>query len=294
MGPIGWIILALIAIIAIVVIFWDEIKAAFLAFGNWLWGYIEPFWNQIVELFSTAFNWIKEVLNWDELVALIQDFGARFMEIWNGFWSIVTETLSAIWDLIVGIVTGNTDKARNAIGRLADIPGKFAAWFSGAYNSVKEWLGKALSYITELPGRILDALGDLGSLLYNAGKDLIDGLLNGIRNSFGTVQDLLGDLTSQLPDWKGPENLDKIILEPNGEMVVGGFLKGVKNAVPALRAYLQNLTAELPLMVGSGIDAAQAPPAGDRGITIENFNPQAADNRFTADQLWSQAKMVYS
>jgi hypothetical protein len=294
LGPIGWIILALIAIAAVVIVFWDEIKAAFIAFGSWLWGYIEPYWNAIVSFFQTVWTWIKDALNWDELVALVVDFAARMKAIWDGFWSIIKEILSATWDLIVGIVTGNTDKARNALGRLADIPGKFADWFGGAYNSVKEWLGKALDYISELPSSILDKLGDLGSLLWNAGKDLIQGLINGIKDSFGTVKDLLGDLTSQLPDWKGPKELDKIILEQSGELVVGGFVKGIRKGIPTVKSALAGLTADIPVAVNSNTDAVQAPDPGGRGIHIENYSPQAADNRFTADQLWAQAKMVYS
>ena len=48
-------------------------------------------------------------------------------------------------------------------------------------------MGGLLSFVSGIPGKILSALGDLGSLLFNAGKRIIQGLINGIGSMIGSV-----------------------------------------------------------------------------------------------------------
>lgn len=47
-------------------------------------------------------------------------------------------------------------------------------------NAVSTGFNNVVSFIRTVPGKISSALGNLGSLLYNAGKNLMQGLLNGI------------------------------------------------------------------------------------------------------------------
>ncbi len=47
-------------------------------------------------------------------------------------------------------------------------------------NAVSAGFNNVVNYIKTVPGKISSALGNLGSLLYNAGKNLMEGLLNGI------------------------------------------------------------------------------------------------------------------
>lgn len=63
------------------------------------------------------------------------------------------------------------------------IPAAFAKAKDGAASAV----GALLSVVGGLPGRILGALGNLGSLLFSAGGDLLRGLANGIGAAVGNV-----------------------------------------------------------------------------------------------------------
>ncbi|MGW5637119.1 hypothetical protein ACWEWQ_20125, partial [Streptomyces sp. NPDC003832] len=120
----------------------------------------------------------------------------------------------------------------------------------------------AVDWVKKLPGRARDALGNVGSVLKNAGIQLIRGFIDGVKSMFGSVKGTLGDLTSQLTSWKGPESLDKRILTPNGHMVIGGFMAGIADRIPALRRQLGTLTSDLPSM---GLDVNPRGVAGTRG-----------------------------
>jgi hypothetical protein len=47
-----------------------------------------------------------------------------------------------------------------------------------------------VDFARSIPGRITDAVGDLFGTLYNAGRNLIQGLINGITDKFGPLRDI--------------------------------------------------------------------------------------------------------
>lgn len=63
------------------------------------------------------------------------------------------------------------------------------AQFVGA---VASGINNAISWFNSLPGRILAAVSGFGSLLYNAGRELIGGLVNGIRDAVGSIASAVG------------------------------------------------------------------------------------------------------
>jgi hypothetical protein len=58
--------------------------------------------------------------------------------------------------------------------------------------------GRVISLAAGLPGRILRALGNLGSLLYNAGRNIIQGLINGITSMIGSIGSAMGGIASTI------------------------------------------------------------------------------------------------
>lgn len=70
-------------------------------------------------------------------------------------------------------------------------------------KGVKEKTGEAVEFVKGIPGKISDALGDLGSFLYNKGVDLIAGFARGIadkmQDAIDAVKDGLGKIAGLLP-----------------------------------------------------------------------------------------------
>lgn len=137
-----------------------------------------------------------------------------------------------------------------------------------------------------IPGQIMGVFDDLGYSLYRAGQSIINSFISGIQSRFYAVERTLLDLTSHLPDWKGPPEVDARILSPSGKLLMDGLMGGISSRVPALRAQLQGITGDIagmPLGVGvpslPGIasatgptrSAAAAPAAASGGITIQNL-----------------------
>lgn len=158
-----------------------------------------------------------------------------------------------------------------------------AAW-DGIKGAVTAGISAVIGYFTGMPGRILGALGNLGGLLSGAGRAVIQGFLDGITGAFGRVRDTLSNLTSMLPDWKGPATRDAEILRNAGRLVMGGFDAGLIDKFGDVRRTLGGITADIrdlaglrvggPSFVqdrlgigGGGTRGAQAAPAVMGGVT---------------------------
>lgn len=139
----------------------------------------------------------------------------------TGFFKVV-EAISDFWNWI-----------KKTISKLFDFK-----------DSVKDSMGSAVDAIGALPGKAKNAIGDLGNTLWNAGKTLIQGFINGVDSMIGTLKNKLSMITNMLPDWKGPATLDARILRPTGHLVMQGFMRGIDDVVPSLKKQLADITKD--------------------------------------------------
>lgn len=144
-----------------------------------------------------------------------------------------------------------------------------------------------VTWMRGLPGRIRSALGDTGRMLYQAGRNILQGLINGLRAMFGPLESTLTWVTNRIPDWKGPADRDRRLLEPAGEAIMRGLIRGIDGQVPALRSELGTVTdivAGTPLgspAAGLSVSSAAVPaPAvlGFGGDAPDSFLRWLRDN----------------
>lgn len=113
--------------------------------------------------------------------------GAQLSRI-SGAAQAVLSWIRSHWPLLLAILTGPIGLAVLAIVRHWD---KIKSGAVTAWNAV-------VTFVQGIPGRILGALGDLGSLLYQAGRNVIQGLINGIKSMVGAVGDAIGGVASKI------------------------------------------------------------------------------------------------
>ena len=73
---------------------------------------------------------------------------------------------------------------------------------------------------------------------------MIQGFVDGIYSAFDKVKSTLNELTSFLPDWKGPVDVDRVILRDAGKLVIGGFIDGMESQYVQVEQSLGNLTKQ--------------------------------------------------
>lgn len=195
---------------------WDGLQIAWNAVGQPVLNVIIGAFNIMKEGLALAFRLVRasfEVLweavkrAWDAIGRPIVDFIiSAFNFWWSGMqrifgwvragWSALWGAVRAGWDAVgrpvVDTVVGVFGWFRDKIKAAFDIVSGFA---SDLWNDISNFFGKIFTKIGEVKDKVLQPFKDAGSWLVDAGKNIIDGLLNGI-----------GDLGKKIADWF----LDKI------------------------------------------------------------------------------------
>lgn len=295
-NPIGVVILAIAALIAVVILLvknWDTISAwlksvwnGFLAWAKGVWDGFALFWtnlwntiwkwvsDRITDIRNFAVNTFNTVITW--IVARWNDFLQFWVDLWNQIWKWVSDRLTDIRNWI-------NDKINDAVKffqRLGELPGRVAAWFGQVKDAIVDKFNQAVDWVRGIPGRIRDALGDLGNLLWNAGKAIIDGLWNGLKSAWNAVTSWVSGIGSWIADHKGPIDYDRQLLVPHGNAIMDGLHEGLMAGGERVQRYLDGFTTGIGntalsgslsmadhTFSGSGVGAGSG--GGNTYITVE-------------------------
>ena len=262
-NPITWIILAIVALIAGLVLLvqnWDAV-AAFLS-GVWsaVVTAVTDGWNGLVSWFSSGMQGISETLAagwaqvvagatgvwngivaffagvWSSIVGGVSGFGSSVIGFLAGVWSSIVSTATDRWNGLVAffagvwssIVGGVSGFGSSVIGFLAGV------WSSIVSTATDRWNG-LVSFVTGAPGRIFAGLASLADL---GGKALawFGGMYTAAQNKLNELVGWVGGIPGRLVSALGN---------------IGGML------VDSGRSFLEGLARGISQGVGSAISAAQ-------------------------------------
>lgn len=162
---------------------------------------------------------------------------------------------------------------------------------TGVAVLVGAWRGvlAAARWVTDLRDRILGTITGLISKFVGFGRDLMRGLVDGIRAGIGWVRDQVRALGSLLPDW-----LEKVlgIASPStvmariGAQVTQGLARGVVGQAGALRRAMSTVSDVMTggvspqlagILGGGALQIQPAAAAGAQAVTIQVNVPASAD-----------------
>lgn len=151
---------------------------------------------------------------------------------------------------------GVTTAIRAGMQRLSD----FVVRLVGFANGVRNLVNDVVRFFSTLPSRIREALGNLTSLLYRTGRDIISGLINGITSRLGSLLSTVSNMAASIRDTAAGV-LD--IFSPSrvmaeiGRDTVDGVIVGIKNTVPALLDTVADMARSIP-RAATAQDASRA------------------------------------
>lgn len=244
--------------VAIITDMWDR-------FGSHLWQHIQTAFNTVVQVLSAALQIIQGIFAF---------FTAVITGDWQGAWDAILSIVDGVWDLILGVI-------KFAVNAVSTIIGAAVAWISaqwsfmwnaaftlaedvwdGITSVVSSGVDAVISFVASLPGRVLGALGDLGSLLFSAGINLIEGMIRGILSMAGRIAQSAADVVKGAvrAAWDAivPGSPSKI-----GTAIGANFGQGIAQGLDQSRAMVANASTGL---MGS-VTAGPAITAGAGGYT---------------------------
>jgi hypothetical protein len=255
-NPISLIILAIVGLVAGLTYFFTQTelgKQIFQAFG---------------QVLSTVFN---------AIMAGVQAVGNFFSTVWNGIQAVVSGVIDWIktnWPLLLAIITGpigiavllittHFQQIKDFIGGVVSaIGGFFSGLWNGIINGVSNMFSNVVNFFTQLPGRILNVVGNLGSTLFNAGKNLIQGLLDGAGSLLSKIGQFFID---KLPGWiQGPFKSALGIHSPStvfagfGGNITEGLVQGLNKGQSMVSGAVSNITDSVLAPITGGINPQMA------------------------------------
>lgn len=116
----------------------------------------------------------------------------------------VGSALGMIISFVSGVIAGFVSMIAETLSIFTGWVGNLLSWFARLYMSLVSsasnmWnsvvgafstgIGIAISFVSQMPGRARDAMGNVGSILIDSGRALIQGFINGIKSMIGAVAD---------------------------------------------------------------------------------------------------------
>lgn len=207
-NPILNLLIPIIGIPRIIIANWSSIKGFFVS----LWGGIkssaESMWSSISSGASNA---------WNSIVGFFNPIGNWFAAKWEGVklltgavWAGIKSIVSAAWNGLISIITNSS-------------------LFQSVVNG---W------------ARIFDYLGTLKDKMLNIGKNIIDGLVSGIKSGFDSLKSTWASINNYMPSFmkkKMDIHSPSRVMAGLGGHIVDGIGVGMLQRKPALESQFNSV-----------------------------------------------------
>jgi len=151
-------------------------------------------------------------------------------------WETIKDFFVGIWEAVSGVFSA-------AVGWLSDHAGTIARvvlfiltgglselvlLFVRNWDRIKEVVGGAIGavveFVTSLPGKVIGAVVGAHEWLFNAGRDVLGGMVRGLAAGLGAVLDFFGGLNARIFGALG--NIGEWLLNA-GQDLIRGFVNGI-------------------------------------------------------------------
>lgn len=214
-------------ICTVVTTVWELIKIAIQTAMDVISGIITAVMAIINGDWSTAWEAIKGVGEaiWNGLSAAGQAIFDGFAQILSNIWETIKSVASNAWEALKSTVLGLIDGL---------VQGAQRAW-----DEMKQAVSDLVSNVTS----IFDSIRNID--LWEAGKAILDGFLNGLKSAWGAVTDFVGGIAGWIADHKGPIEYDRKLLIPAGNAIMQGLDRGLQDRFKDVKKSVSGMAGEI-------------------------------------------------
>lgn len=270
MGPIGWIILGVIALAALIYTYWDEIKAFTVAAWGAVWGGIKWAVDQIWNFFVT---WMLGGIIWQH-------------------WEEIKAGAVAAWTMIMAWLGQIPGWLYQAFLNFTLIGLFIKHWDSIKQGAITKGT-ELVAWVRGLPGMISSALGNLGTLLVDKGRSVVTGLWHGIQSMGPWLRSILMGWARNLipgPIAKalGIASPSKVMADQIGQWIPAGVVLGIEarqgDVADAMATLVPTMGAGQSMLAGQQLAGTGAPLTrpgfGAQGVTVRLVIDAAVESAF--------------
>ncbi|MEU4091992.1 phage tail tape measure protein [Streptomyces sp. NPDC026673] len=248
MGPVGLIIAAVVALVALIIANWDTIVEWTTKAWDWIWNKIKAVGDFILNL------WMKY-----SLPGII-----------ISHWKAIQDGTVRVWNAVVNWLRGVPGKLVNLFLNWT-LPGLIIKhWQSIKDGSIRK-ANELVKWVRGLPAMISRGIGSLGSLLYSKGQSVVTGLWSGIRSMGGWLKSTLTSwalsiIPGPIARALGIHSPSRVLADQVGHWIPAGIAQGAEDNAGVIDRTMRNLVdVPTPGMTTARMSAASVGAAGSSG-----------------------------
>jgi TP901 family phage tail tape measure protein len=168
--------------------------------------------------------------------------------VWKIVWGVLRDSVKTVWHLISNIVRTGVNVILDIVGLFLDLlHGRWSKLGPDLWKLAKDAFGGLTKIFTQFAS-------DAVKLLWDAGVNIIKGLVNGIKSGFGSIKNVMKDagslLSSAFHSFMGIFSPSRVMYK-SGTYVIAGLVNSLKDGLPALGAVAGRLGAAIMTGFGS-------------------------------------------
>ena len=145
--------------------------------------------DEITAVWRVAFGLLATIATvwWD---GTMKPLLSALSSVWRVTWGILRDTAVLAWRIVSSVVTTGIHLLLNTVGVVLDL---ITGHWSRAWSDMKHLASQSFWDVVHA---IESIAGGFGNLLYDAGRNIIQGLINGIWSMVGNVGSAMSSITS--------------------------------------------------------------------------------------------------
>lgn len=258
---------------------WEGIKTGFAAVASFFQG----IWDSISNAISSFLDWFGQ--HWRLIIVIVLGPLGLLIDFVTAYWTQITSVIKAAVGAIWSVISGGFNLIVGFITAvLSPIVGVFSAiWgavsrvvggaVSGIWNVVTSTFNSVVGFLGGVAGRIIGVFAGAGGWLYNAGRDIIQGLINGAGSLLKNIGQFFLNI---VPGWiKEPFKKALGIRSPSkifagfGNNITQGLINGISGNASGVGSAVGKIADAAMSPFANGIDASvNVSSAGQAGVGI--------------------------
>ena len=180
---------------------WEAIRTACQTVFSAVAAFFSTVWNGIRSTVSTVVGAISDFLTtaWNTIkttiTTVLNAIKTVFSAVWNGIKTVVTTvvngiktTITTVWNNIRTTVSAVVNAIKTAVSTA----------FTAMWNGIKNTVGGIFNTIRDGFNKAVDFIKGLASSAFNWGKDMVMGIVNGIKSCIGAVGDAVKSVADKI------------------------------------------------------------------------------------------------
>ena len=256
--------------------------------------------SKIGSFFSEALNKVKSV--WNVVASWFSSIVSSVVNAFTGIPSKISSFFSNAWNSVKNAWNSATSWFKsigtNIINAFTSIPSRIASFFSNAWNNVKNAWSNVTSFFSGIPNKIYSIFTSLPSRFSSIGKDIVQGLWNGINNMVGWITGKIRGFTDSVvgsfKNFFGIKSPSRVMRDEVGKYLGMGVGEGIMDEADYVQKSFDSLMPDFGSLGTVGGFGASGGEGGNStySITINVNGGQYNDERSLAEAISNELQYM--